>query len=262
MPAPIRVFASPARLGAALAERIADEIEAAPGGRYLLGCPGGRSALETYTALAAEVARRRLDLSGLHIVMMDDYLGPDRLPVDIAEAHSCRRFGREQILAPLNAAARVGLGEDQLWMPDPADPAAYDRRIADAGGIDLFILASGASDGHVAFNPPGTERSARTRVIPLAESTRRDNLATFPTLGELQNVPTHGISVGPQTIAGLSRSAVLVAHGPDKALTAARLAATSSYAPDWPATIVHECQNPLLLLDAAAAGRIESTVDA
>ncbi|HVX45066.1 MAG TPA: 6-phosphogluconolactonase [Mycobacteriales bacterium] len=259
MPAPIQVYASPARLGAALAERIADEIEAAPGGRYLLGCPGGRSAQQTYIALATEVGRRALDLSGLHIVMMDEYLGPDRQPIDAAAAHSCRRFGREQILAPLNAAARAGVAEDRLWLPDPSDPGAYDRRIADAGGIDLFILASGASDGHVAFNPPGTERTARTRVVPLAETTRRDNLATFPTLGELKNVPTHGITVGPQTIAELSAGAVLIAHGPDKAVTAARLATTSEYVPDWPATIVHECRNPLLLLDAAAAGRIEST---
>ena len=82
---------------------------------------------------------------------------------------------------------------DRLWLPDPADPDAYDERIAAAGGIDLFLLASGAGDGHVAFNPPGTEAAARTRVVALPDSTRRDNLATFPTFGgELDAVPRTG----------------------------------------------------------------------
>ena len=40
----------------------------------------------------------------------------------------------------------------------PADPEGYEQRLADAGGIDLFLLASGAGDGHVAFNPPGADR--------------------------------------------------------------------------------------------------------
>ncbi len=68
------------------------------------------------------------------------------------------RIAIPQILAPLEAA---GGASPQLWYADPADPAAYDRRIAAAGGIDLFLLASGASDGHVAFNPPGSARRLR-----------------------------------------------------------------------------------------------------
>lgn len=254
MPPPIQVFDTPTALAGTLARRIADEIEAA--GRYLLGCPGGRSAEQTYAALADEVARRRIDLSGLVVVMMDEYLGSDRGYVGADEPHSCRRFAREHILEPLAAAAPGGLGDDPLWMPDPREPGAYDRRIADAGGIDLFLLASGASDGHVAFNPPGTPRDSRTRIVPLAESTRRDNMVTFPSFGSLQEVPTHGVSVGTGTIAALSRSAVLLAHGTDKAITAARIARARGYDPQWPATIVTECQNPCLLLDAAAAAHV------
>lgn len=257
MPVPTRIFTSPAQLGAALAERIADEIEDAPDG-YLLGCPGGRSAQETYSALAAEVGRRHLDLSGLVIVMMDDYVGPDRRRIDAKEPHSCARFGREQIVQPLNAATEKGITEDRFWLPDPAEPGAYDARIADAGGIDLFILASGASDGHVAFNPPGTDRDSCTRIVALAESTRRDNIVTFPSLGDLQNVPTHGVTVGTGTIADRSHSAVMIAHGADKAVTAARLASARGYDPDWPATIVTECQKPSLLLDVAAAASINA----
>src|SRR5215469_17575484 len=51
-----------------------------------------------------------------------------------------------------------GIAPDRIWFPDPKSPSDYDGRIENAGGIDFFILASGASDGHVAFNPQGSAR--------------------------------------------------------------------------------------------------------
>jgi glucosamine-6-phosphate deaminase len=274
----VTVFPDAAAAGVALAAEIADGIAAARanGRRYLLGCPGGRSPRATYRALAAEVTRRRLDLSHLVIVMMDDYLD-DRLHRVAPDLHfSCERFARTEIVAPLNASANNASANNasannasannasannasannasvnDIWLPDPADPAAYDTRLRDAGGIDLFILASGASDGHVAFNPPGTPISAGTRIVELAESTRRDNLATFPDFGDIGEVPRFGVTVGIATIAGLSARAVLVANGPGKRLAVARLAAAPRYDPDWPATVVAACRDASVFADRAA----------
>lgn len=256
------LFTDPDALGRALAAEIADGVEAANsrGRRYLLGCPGGRSAMTTYAALADQVRIRRLDLSGLLIVMMDEYVEAGPTPGSfrcVADdlAHSCRGFGRDVIAGPLSAAAGPGRGvrEDHLWVPDPADPAAYDRQLEAAGGIDLFILASGASDGHVAFNPPGTPADAVTRIVPLARSTRQDNLVTFPHLRTLDRVPTHGVGVGVATIRTQARRAVMVVHGSDKARAAAQVAAADHYDPAWPATIVSECAHPGLYVDLAAA---------
>ena len=47
---------------------------------------------------------------------------------------------------------------------------AYDRRIADAGGVDLFVVAIGGDDGHVVFNPPGTLCESYTRIVELAST--------------------------------------------------------------------------------------------
>ncbi|MFC9501406.1 6-phosphogluconolactonase [Streptomyces sp. NPDC056982] len=256
------VFDDPEALGRALAAEIADEIgEAAQEGRpYALGCPGGRSALSTYRALADEAARRALDLGHVTIVMMDEYLERDEATggfrrIDPSLPHSCLRFGLVEIVQRLNEAVGAGRGidRDRLWVPDPADPEEYDKRIADLGGIDLFILASGAGDGHIAFNPPGTAVSTRTHITPLAEQTRRDNLATFPTFGGLGDVPRHGVTVGIATIKEQSARAVMVAHGADKALTARRLGAADRYQSDWPATVLSDCARPWLFLDTAAA---------
>lgn len=243
-------------LGAALA---ADILALAARQRpLLLGCPGGRSLRTTYRALGRLAAQHHADLSGLVIVMMDEYLVPQGghlVRCDPAAHYSCLRFAREEIRAPLNAGLPPArqVPEASVWMPDPADPAAYDRRIAQAGGIALFLLASGASDGHVAFNPPGSPRDSRTRIIALPETTRRDNLATFPQFRGLDEVPAHGISVGIATIAEQSRAAALVVTGAHKRLAAARVTAATAYDPNWPATVVHDCASARILLDRAAA---------
>lgn len=259
-PPPATVFPDPDSLGTALAAEIADGIRSAArsGRRYVLGCPGGRSLRSTYRALAAEVAARSLDLSGVVIAMMDEYVLPngDRfVPVPATAHHSCRRFGEVEIAGVLNAAARESgrIPPAHVWLPDPADPAAYDRRLAQAGGIDLFLLASGASDGHVAFNPPGTDPDAPSRIVELARATRRDNLRTFPGFTGLPDVPRHGVTVGTGTIAAHSRRAVMVVHGAEKATAAARIGAAADYDPDWPATVLARCRQPALYLDAAAA---------
>jgi glucosamine-6-phosphate deaminase len=256
------VFDGPEAVGRALAALVADRIEAAGAGRtFLLGCPSGRSPWTTYVALAREVADRRLDLTGLVIVMMDEYVERDdgtgemRL-IDSTAAHSCLRFGQTEIVDRLNAAAGPGRGitPDRYWVPDPAAPGDYDRRIADHGGVDLFILASGAGDGHVAFNPPGTGPDTATRVIRLADQTRRDNLHTFPSFGkDIDRVPRYGVTVGVGTIREQSKQVVMVAHGEPKARAVRRVASADSYQAEWPATILADCASPLLFIDEAAA---------
>ncbi len=261
----ITVFPDARAVGEALADEIACGISAAgqAGRRYVLGSPGGRSPRPTYEALVGQVAALRLDLTGLVIVMMDEYVVPDGTgytPAPGTAHYSARRFAAEHIIGPLSAAAgpKRGILPDSVWFPDPADPASYDERLLEAGGIDLFILASGASDGHVAFNPPGTPAHARTRTVELPDSTRRDNLATFPGFSDLTEVPRHGVTIGVATIAELSARAVLVATGADKQRAVARLAAADSYDPSWPASVVAACRDPAIYADQVAAGAVTS----
>jgi len=231
---PLRVFETPDALGEALADLIVER--AAARNHFLLGCPTGRTPRPVYAALA----RRKADLQHVTLVMMDEYLVGGAWAT--TEPWSCHAFVRQQ----------MSFGAGEIWFPDPADPAAYDRRIADAGGIDLFLLASGASDGHVAFNSTGSPRDSRTRIVPLSEQTRRDNLQTFPSFGALENVPRHGVTVGIATIAE-AREGIMALTGASKRLTLQRLVAASGYDPSWPATVIHECGRREIFADAAAA---------
>jgi glucosamine-6-phosphate deaminase len=235
--AELRVFADPEDLGEALADEIRAAYEA-KGSTFLLGCPGGRSPRSTYRALAA----KRVDWSDLVIAMMDEYV-----PAPPDAHYSCRRFALREIAAPL------GVPDERVWLPDPADPDAYDERIAGAGGIDLFLLASGASDGHVAFIPPGSQLEGRTAVVSLAESTRRDNLATFPEFGSVTDVPERGVTVGLATITN-ARAVRLVLHGADKRAATARLLELDDFDADWPASVVHVCADAEIWVDRAALG--------
>lgn len=255
---PVRVFSDADALGEALAVEIMEGIREArrEGRRFLLGCPGGRSARSTYRALA-RLARGE-DMSHLVIVMMDEYLerSPDggfrHVPPDVP--HSCRRFAEQEIRGPVDAVAAVPIPDDAVWLPDPADVDAYEPRIVAAGGVDLFIIASGASDGHVAFMPPGSALDGGVAIVPLAETTRRDNMVTFPTFRSLDDVPTHGVSVGLGTIARVSRRVRLVLLGEGKRTAAARVIGTTDFDPTWPATMIHACRDAGIWLDTTAHG--------
>ena len=209
--------------------------------------------------MGRQIAEARADIRHVVIVMMDDYVEPagEVMRNSPPDAHySCRRFAMEEIRDVLNAGAdpEGQLPAESIWVPEPSAPADYDRWIASAGGIDLFLLASGASDGHVAFNGPPADLDSGSRLVEIGERTRVDNLETFPEFGSLDDVPTHGVTVGLATITRLSRSAALMIHGEQKRDAVRRLAACDGFDPDWPVSCAFLCPQIQVYLDRAAAG--------
>ena len=226
-----------------------------------LGCPGGRSLRTTYAALARLAAVRNADLSCLHIVMMDEYIEAkgERWTLCPADAHySCRRFGDIEIRQVFNAGIDTAshVPAANVHVPDPNAPEEYEALIERLGGIDVFLLASGQTDGHVAFNGQGCTLHERTRVIELTDATRRDNLGTFPGFRSLSEVPRYGVSVGPGSIARHSRAALLMLLGAGKATALRRVTSTPAYDPDWPASVVLECADAQIVTDDAAVRAI------
>ncbi len=258
---PVRVFEDSQAIGVHLARQLLDGLAAARqmGRPYLVGCPGGRSLMSTYRAWATEALVRQADLSRVILVMMDEYVEP----VDNGFAYcpdtahySCRRFAREQIAGLINRdlPRPSQIPASQVWFPDPAAPEKYDERIREAGGVDLFLAASGASDGHVAFNPPGSELAGRSRIVQLADSTRRDNMNTFPEFKSLDEVPLYGVTVGLGTLATLSARVAMVIHGANKRQAVERLTVCDGFDPTWPASFVYACPVAQVLVDRAAWG--------
>ena len=95
---------------------------------------------------------------------------------------------------------------------DVSDPAAYDKEIQAAGGVDLQLLGIG-NNGHIGFNEPGTPFGSLTHIVELTESTREANKRFFASIDE---VPTHAVTMGVKTVMQ-ARSIILMAIGPAKA---------------------------------------------
>lgn len=251
---------TPREVGEEAARLIYSAIHSAQGKASLcvIGCPGGRSPITTYQALARMIGEAQLPLDHVVIAMMDEYLvGDTATDVKNADPHmhySCKGFAEKHIVHVLNDSAPQGRGisPDHLWVPNCDKPHEYERQLREHG-VDVFLLAVGASDGHVAFNPAGTPLSAETRVTPLARLTREDNMHTFPEFVSLEDVPSFGVSVGPATIKDVSKKAVLVVHGAHKATALKRLMQVDRYDPSWPASIIWECRNPVVIADDAAS---------
>lgn len=198
------------------------------------------------------------DISHVVIAMMDEYLqeksdgtysnhGEDK-------HFSCARFAKLEIFDVLNAGAPEGgkITIENVCFPNASDPQGYEDFLREVG-VNVFLMASGASDGHVAFNPPGTNRSDCTRIVRIADQTRQDNLGTFPNFKNIDEVPKHGVSVGPATMVDVSSIAIMQLIGAHKAQAFARISAASNYESDWPATIIRECKEYYILADKAAA---------
>src|SRR2546428_2896329 len=88
----------------------------------------------------------------------------------------------------------------------PAFCQWYEGRIAECGGIDLQILGIG-TDGHIAFNEPGSSLSSRTRLKTLSKQTIDDNARFFE---RRDVVPVYAITMGVGMILD-ARKLVLVA---------------------------------------------------
>lgn len=95
-----------------------------------------------------------------------------------------------------------------------AECASFEARIAHYGGIELFLGGVG-SDGHIAFNEPGSSLSSHTRVKTLTYDTILDNSRFFG--NDMSKVPRMALTVGVQTIMD-AREVIIVATGPHKAV--------------------------------------------
>lgn len=247
----IAVMPSAAHIGELVAREILDRAREAE--RFTVGFPAGRTAAPVAEALSRIAHEDGIRLDSLSIVMMDEYVTgrPGAWePLPTTEPHSCIGWAQRNLVAPLED---LGFRRTGFLAPDPNHPEQFAQTILATGGIDLFLLASGQGDGHVALNPPGTSRGARTRIVQLLDSTRRDNLSTFPSLRTLADVPTHGVTIGTADLVDLSRSVAMLLWGANKAYAFDRISRAHTYDPLWPATIVHECHNPVIYADEEAA---------
>ena len=173
----------------------------------VLGLATGSTPLGLYKELIRMHAEDGLDFSRVATFNLDEYVG-----LTPNHPQSYHRFMHENLFRHINIQAEnvhVPSGTTNNYK---AFCQWYEQRIEQYGGIDLQVLGIG-SDGHIAFNEPGSSLASRTRIKTLSEQTINDNARFFE---RKQDVPIYAITMGVGTVLE-ARKLVLLANGANKA---------------------------------------------
>src|SRR6476660_7992317 len=161
------ILANAKEIGAVAADAIGALLDRRPDA--VLGLATGSSPLMIYDELAQRCAAGLVSFSRARGFTLDEYVG---LSADHPERY--HNVIDRVFVSRVDFAPGAVQGPDGLAADIPAACAAYEMAIREAGGIDLQILGIG-TDGHIAFNEPGSSLASRTRIKTLTRQTRIDN---------------------------------------------------------------------------------------
>jgi glucosamine-6-phosphate deaminase len=213
----------------------------------VLGLATGSSPLGVYDELARRVGTGSLSLARARGFLLDEYVG---LPG--SHEQSYRSVIHRDLVSRVDLDPTRVHGLDGTASDLDAECAAFEDAIERAGGIDLQLLGVG-TDGHIAFNEPGSSLASRTRIKTLSRQTRTDNARFFD--GDADAVPRHCLTQGIGTILEAGHL-VLMASGLAKAEAVGQLV-EGPVSASWPATALQLHRHVTVLLDPAAASRLE-----
>jgi glucosamine-6-phosphate deaminase len=179
----------------------------------VLGMATGSTPLGLYQELVRKHREEGLDFTQVTTFNLDEYVG-----LRPEHPQSYHFFMHD------NFFQHVNIARGNVYIPSGTTSNYrsfcdwYEKRIEECGGIDVQILGIG-SDGHIAFNEPGSSLTSRTRLKTLAKPTIDDNARFFD---KPSDVPIYAITMGVGTILE-ARTLVLVANGKNKAKAVAAM---------------------------------------
>lgn len=234
-------------IGKKISEEIVDLIHRKE--NAVLGLATGSSPTCVYRHLTEAYEENRVSFSKVTTFNLDEYIGlaPDH-------PQSYRSFMNR------NFFDHIDIDPKNTHLPsireDEDAYEHYDERIEQAGRIDYQILGIG-SNGHIAFNEPGTPFDSRTHIVYLKESTISDNARFFSSRDE---VPVSAVSMGLSSILK-ARKIVLIALGKNKKEAIRRLYEDDPSV-DLPASVLKNHPDVTIYCDPEAASGILSKVKA
>ncbi|MBN1108545.1 MAG: glucosamine-6-phosphate deaminase [Bacteroidales bacterium] len=209
---------------------------------FVLGLPTGSSPIPVYRELVKRHQAGDISFKNVITFNMDEYVG---LPQDHTESYHYFMFDNlfnHIDIPPENINILNGNAKDlQQECED------YEKKIVDAGGIDLFLGGIGP-DGHIAFNEPGSSLASRTRIKTLTYDTVLANSRFFN--GDLAKVPRMALTVGVGTVMD-AREVVLIVTGFNKA-RALKEVVEGGISHMWTASILQMHPKGIIVCDESA----------
>lgn len=232
------------------AEHVAERINAkaaVSSKPFVLGLPTGSTPLGMYAELIKLNKAGKVSFANVITFNMDEYVG---LPEEHPESYHSFMWN--------NFFSHIDIKRENVNIlnGNAADLQAecddYERRIAEAGGIDLFIGGVG-EDGHLAFNEPFSSLDSRTRVKTLTEDTIIVNSRFFG--GDVTKVPKLALTVGVGTVCSANEVMVL-ALGHKKA-RAVQQCVEGALSHAWTITALQTHPKGVLVCDEPAVGELK-----
>lgn len=173
--------------------------------KIVLGLATGSSPIGVYQRLIDEFKNNNVSFKNVITFNLDEYIG-----LNADNTQSYRYFMNN------NLFDHIDINKQNTYIPNgfvTSDEEAnyYDEIILEKGGIDIQILGLG-SDGHIAFNEPGTSFDSLTHIETLTEQTIIDNSRFFESV---DLVPTKAITMGLKSITN-AKKIILIASGKNK----------------------------------------------
>ena len=175
---------------------------------FVLGLPTGSTPLGVYKEFIRLHKEEALSFASVVTFNMDEYVGlsPDH-PQSYAYFMKETLFNFIDIKLE-NTHIPNGMAKDL-----EKECRDYEARIRSYGGIELFLGGIG-TNGHIAFNEPGSSLASRTRIKTLSMDTRLANSRFFD--NDMSKVPATALTVGVGTIMD-AREVLILVSGKGKA---------------------------------------------
>lgn len=202
----------------------------------ILGLATGGTALGVYEQLVKDYKAGKLSFKNVKTFNLDEYL-----PIEPTNPQSYRFYMNH------NLFNNIDIDLNNTFFPSLDNYQQYDELIAKQNGIDLQILGLG-SNGHIAFNEPGTDFNSLTHIVQLAQSTIKDNSRFFDSI---DLVPKQAITMGLKSIMN-TKEIILIATGKNKAPAIKKLMEEEPNE-QLPVSILKNHPNVTIYLDEEAA---------
>jgi glucosamine-6-phosphate deaminase len=246
---PVKVFPSAAEGSVKVAARIVELVKErqAAGKNVVLGLATGSTPLRVYKELIRCHQEEGVSFSNVITFNLDEYY-----PLEHDHQQSYNHFMWDRLFKHIDIKAEnIHIPSGSIEQDDVAAFCrAYEKKIAECGGIDIQLLGIGRT-GHIGFNEPGSAYNSKTRLVTLDRMTRNDAADSFN--GE-EHVPHFAITMGVGTIMS-AREILLMAWGEGKAEILAK-AVEGPITDVIPSTYLQNHSNTTFILDPPAAAQL------
>lgn len=207
----------------------------------VLGLATGSTPIGLYKNMIKDHKENGTSYKAIRTVNLDEYAG-----LDYSSDQSYVYFMRNNLFDHIDIDLKNTNIENGKAVDRKAECDRYNKLLEEMQQ-DIQVLGIG-SNGHIAFNEPGTPFGSVTHIVDLAESTIKDNSRMFASIDE---VPRQAFTMGLKNIMN-AKKVLILANGENKAKAVYGLV-KGEVTEDLPASVLQLHPDCIVIADEKAA---------